>query len=53
MPRILRYTVIGLAVGVIFGFFLSLMPGDFLMIPTIGGVGLAIGLILGIIHRKE
>jgi hypothetical protein len=49
----LRYTFVGLVSGLIFGCLISLVSGDLRIIPTIGGLGLVIGVILGIIHRNK
>jgi len=48
-----EFTLVGFAVGAVLGWLLSLVSGNIFVTIMIGGVGTAVGIILGIIHRSD
>jgi len=48
-----RFTVTGIVVGLLIGWLLSLVSGNFFVVLLIGSVGMLVGLILGFIHRND
>ena len=48
-----QFTLIGLALGVVLGWLLSLVSGNNFVIIGVGTLGTIVGVVLGIIHRND
>jgi len=48
-----EFTLVGLALGVVLGWLLSLVSGNYFVVIAVGILGTVIGIILGIIHRND
>jgi membrane associated rhomboid family serine protease len=48
-----EFTLVCLALGIVFGWLLSLVSGDLFVVIFIGSLGAVVGIILGIIHRND
>jgi uncharacterized transporter YbjL len=48
-----QFTLVGLALGVVLGWLLSLVSGNIFVTVGIGGLGTIVGVVLGIIHRND
>ena len=53
MKKFWQFTLIGLVEGVIVGWLLSLVSGNFYIILGGGALGTVVGTVLGVIHRKD
>jgi hypothetical protein len=51
--NILEFTITGIVVGAIMGWLLSLVSGNIFVVLGTGTLGLAVGVILGIVHRND
>ncbi len=52
LGTVLRSTAIGMLLGLLLGWLLSLVSGNIFVIFLIGSVGTMAGMIAGLIHRK-
>ncbi len=50
---LLRFTATGVVLGLLMGWFLSLMSGGIFVVLFIGSIGLLLGLILGFVHWND
>lgn len=50
---VLKFTVTGIVVGLLMGWFLSLVSGNIFVVLFIGSLGTLVGVILGIVHRND
>jgi len=50
---VLRFTAIGIFVGLIMGWVFSLVSGNFFVVLLFGSIGLLVGVILGLIYRND
>ena len=50
---VLRFTVTGIALGLLMGWLLSLGSGNYYVTLAVGLLGMLIGVILGIVHRND
>jgi hypothetical protein len=50
---VLKFTVIGIVCGLVIGWLLSLVSGNYYVTLAVGLLGLLIGVILGIVHRND
>ena len=50
---VLKFTVIGIVLGLLIGWLLSLVSGNYYVTLAVGLLGLLIGVILGIVHRND
>ena len=50
---VLRFTVTGIVCGLVIGWLLSLVSGNYYVTLAVGLLGLLIGIILGIVHRND
>ena len=50
---ILRFTITGIVCGLLIGWMLSLVSGNYYVILGVGLLGLLVGVILGIVHRND
>lgn len=50
---VLRFTVTGIVCGLVIGWLLSLVSGNYYVTLAIGLLGLLTGVILGIVHRTD
>lgn len=50
---VLRFTVTGILMGLLLGWLLSLVSGNFFVVLFIGSIGVLVGLVLGVIHRND
>jgi len=50
---VLRFTITGMVIGVVMGWLLSLVSGDFSVILMIGSLVTVVGFVLGIVHRND
>jgi hypothetical protein len=48
-----QFTLVGLVEGVIVGWLLSLMSGNYYIIMGVGALGAVLGIVLGTIHRND
>lgn len=53
MWTILKFTVTGMAVGLVMGWLLSLVSGNVFVILFVGSLVTAVGIVLGIVHRND
>ncbi len=53
MNKFWEYTLTGVVAGLVMGWLLSLVSGNYYVILMVGGLGTIIGIVLGIIHRKN
>ena len=51
--NILKFTATGLAAGVVLGWLLSLVSGNYLLTLGVATIGLLVRAILGIVHRNN
>ncbi len=51
--NILKFTATGIVVGVVMGWFLSLVSGNLFVVLMVGTLGLIVGGVLGIAHRND
>ena len=49
----LRFTAVGLVVGLAEGWLISLVSGNIFIVIFGGALGTLVGLILGVIHRND
>ena len=50
---VLKFTVTGTVVGLLMGWFLSLVSGNIFVVLFIGSLVTLVGFILGIVHRND
>ncbi|HTE91662.1 MAG TPA: hypothetical protein VK639_22120 [Terriglobales bacterium] len=50
---VLRFTVTGIVCGLVIGWLLSLVSGNYYVTLAVGLLGMLIGVILGIVHRND
>jgi uncharacterized transporter YbjL len=50
---VLRFTVTGIVLGLLIGWLLSLVSGNYYVTLAVGLLGLLVGVILGIVHRND
>jgi hypothetical protein len=50
---VLRFTVVGVVVGLAEGWLISLVSGNIFIVLSGGALGTLVGLILGVIHRND
>ena len=50
---VLRFTFTGIVCGLVIGWFLSLVSGNYYVTLAVELLGLLIGVILGIVHRND
>ena len=53
MSKFWQFTLVGLALGVVLGWLLSLVSGNNFVIIGVGALGTIVGVVLGIIHRND
>jgi hypothetical protein len=53
MRKFLQFTLTGFVAGVLLGWLLSLLSGNWYVVIGIGGLGTVIGIVLGIVHRND
>jgi len=51
MRKFFQFVLTGLVAGAILGWLISLVSGDWYVTVGVSAVGLAIGIVLGIVHR--
>jgi len=50
---VLRFIAVGMFVGLIMGWLVSLVSGNFFVILLFGSIGLLVGVTLGFIYKKD
>lgn len=50
---VLRFTVIGIVLGLLIGWLLSLVSGNYYVTLAVGLLGMLVGVILGVVHRND
>ena len=50
---VLRFTVVGIVVGLVLGWLISLVSGNIFIVLAGGALGTLVGLVLGVIHRND
>lgn len=50
---VLKFTVIGIVLGLLIGWLLSLVSGNYYVTLAVGLLGMLIGVVLGIVHRND
>ena len=53
MGKFLQFTFAGLMAGAVLGWLLSLVSGNWYVMIGVGVLGTAIGIVLGVVHRKD
>lgn len=53
MRKFLEFLVTGVVLGTVLGWLLSLVSGDYYVTIGVGIFGTIVGIVLGIIHRKD
>jgi hypothetical protein len=53
MSKFWQFTLIGLALGIVLGWLLSLVSGNNFVIIGVGTLGTIVGLVLGTVHRND
>jgi hypothetical protein len=48
-----EFTLVGVAIGLLMGWALSLVSGNIFVVLFIGAIGTAVGIVLGIVHRND
>ena len=51
--NILKFTATGLVTGLVLGWLLSLVSGNYFVTLAVATLGLFVGVILGIVHRND
>ena len=51
--NIFKFTVTGIVAGILLGWLLSLVSGNYFVTLGVATLGLLVGVILGIVHRND
>jgi uncharacterized membrane protein len=50
---VLRFIAVGVFVGLVMGWLVSLVSGNFFVVLLFGSIGLLVGVVLGLVYRND